>query len=86
MSGKPSVFPALDYLPSQAQDHIPPDHVPPAVFDIDTALAALAAAAPDHPDGPGEHFAPHASVDVPDAAATGLEHASLPAHTDWLFG
>ncbi|CAN7632066.1 hypothetical protein [Mesorhizobium sp. LjNodule214] len=79
MSGKPAIFPALDPLPSQAQKH-----VPPAAFDIDTALAALAAAAPNHPDGPGDHFAPHATVDLPDAGVAGIEHASLPVHiSDW---
>ena len=79
MSGKPAIFPARDHLPSQAQEH-----VPPAPFDIDTALATLVAADADHPDGPGEHFAPHATVELPDEGVAGIEHASLPVHiSDW---
>ena len=78
MSGKPSIFPALDHIPTQAQGH-----VPPAVFDLDTALAAAAAQV----TGPGEHFTPHATIDLPDGAGAGLEHASLPDHiSDWLLG
>ena len=78
MSGKPAIFPALDHLPIQAQDH-----APPASFDINTLFLA----APDHPKGPGEHFAPHATVDLPDAGLAGIEHAShLPTHiSDWLL-
>jgi hypothetical protein len=77
MSGKPTTFPALDHIPTQAQDH-----VPPAGFD-----AALAALATEHATGPGEHFAPHATVDLPDAGVAGIEHASnLPDHiSDWLL-
>ncbi|MER8433123.1 hypothetical protein [Mesorhizobium caraganae] len=79
MSGKPAIFPALDYLPIQAQDH-----APPASFDINELLLA---AAPNHPTGPAEHFAPHATVDLPDAGLAGIENAShLPTHiSDWLL-
>lgn len=79
MSGKPATFPAIDHLPAQAQGH-----VPPAAFDVSAIAAALAAAGADHPDGPGEHFAPHATVGLPDEGFAGIEHASLPTHiSDW---
>jgi hypothetical protein len=79
MSGKPAIFPALDHLPIQAQDH-----APPSSFDINTLFPASAA---DHPTGPGEHFAPHATVNLPDGGLAGIENASdLPTHiSDWLL-
>ena len=80
MSGKPTAFPmptdVLNTLPTQAQDHLPP-----ATFG---ATAPTLAAG--HATGPGEHFAPHATVDLPDAAADGIGHASLPSFvSDWLL-
>ncbi|MER8434267.1 hypothetical protein [Mesorhizobium caraganae] len=77
MSGKPAIFPALDHLPTQAQDH-----APPGSFDIDTLFPSAVV----NSKGPGEHFAPHATFDLPDAGLAGIDHASLPTHiSDWLL-
>jgi hypothetical protein len=76
MTGKPTEFPmppdVFDALPTHAKDHLPP-----ATFEVVTTLAA-----PQHATGPGEHYAPQATVDLPDAAADGIAHASIP---DWVL-
>ena len=76
MPGKPASFPmpqdVLDTLPTHATDHLPP-----ATFGAVTTLAA-----PQHATGPGEHYAPQATVELPDAAADGIAHASVP---DWVL-
>jgi hypothetical protein len=81
MAGKPTSFPgtlehALDKIPAHAQEVIA------GLFGESPTLSAAA----DHSGGPGDHFAPHATVDLPDGALAGLEHASLPPHVaDWLL-
>ena len=74
MPGKPAIFPANEqatfHWTSQVEDHVPPE-----TFDLTTS-----AERPDVSDPPASLFDPHADVDLPDGALSGLEHASLPAH------
>lgn len=79
---KPTEFPMpkdlLDSLPTHATDHLPP-----ATFTTVTTLAA-----PEHSTGPGEHFPPDATVNLPEGGVAGIGHAGdhLPGFiSDWLL-
>ena len=58
----------FDTLPTHARDHLPP--------------AAFVGVAPEHAIGPGEHYAPQATLEPPDLpdAADGIAHAP-----DWVL-
>ena len=66
---KPTSFPmpqdVFDTLPTHATGHLPPP-----TFGGVTTLGV-----PEHVTGPGEHYAPQATVELPDAAADGIAHA-----------